>query len=91
MQGVFRPLTTHHSTTHQLLRPLTTHHSTTHQLHAHDHLTLARYNRAFCLARLRRRDEALGILDALLVEDEDNALAFTLRELLLSSEKPDDD
>jgi hypothetical protein len=57
----------------------------------YDFLTLARYNRAFCLARLRRRDEALVILEALLAEDPDNGLAFTLRDLLLAGEPAEED
>ena len=44
--------------------------------------TLARYNQAYCLSRLKRGPEALAILDELLAEDPRNTLAQTLKEVL---------
>lgn len=47
--------------------------------------TLARYNQAHCLSRLKRGPEALAVLDALLSEDPRNTLAQTLNEILMAT------
>ena len=44
--------------------------------------TMARYNEAYCLVRLNRGAEALGILDTLLVENPSNVLAASLKSAM---------
>ncbi len=52
---------------------------------AHSFEVLARYNQAYCLARIGRTQEAIRHLDALLADVPETGLAIELRGLLIAN------